>query len=82
MLAQVRAYAESVALHSDAEEIAEEVLLAMSLNHEFVCRTLGTAVAVGVDGNSEMPCPALVMELVEGGTLEQLLRYTMAHIQH
>lgn len=51
--------------------LTAEVHLAMSLNHDCVCKTYGTAVAV--EGAGEQPCPVLVMELVEGGTLEDLI---------
>ena len=53
-------------------ELTAEVQLAMSLHHVFICETLGTAVASAASANQMFP--ALIMELVDGGTLEQLIR--------
>ena len=55
-------------------ELMAEVRLAMALDHVHLCKTLGTAVmggeaARGLAGG----CPALVMELVTGGTLHDLI---------
>lgn len=59
------------------DRLATEVRIAVSLHHEHVCATLGVASIADKDSAADK-CPILVLELVEGGTLEQLLRLRSA----
>ena len=52
---------------------ATEVRVAMRLHHECVCATLGTAIVA--DPRNGQQLLALLMELVEGGTLEHLITH-------
>jgi len=55
--------------------LVDEVLLAMSLKHKFICTTLGTAVVEKASASGGPPSSgvAVLMEFVQGGTLDQFL---------